>query len=395
MSQAAQIVPVDRRRLVLGFDAGCMTCSGIAQQIEETANSKIEIASLRDPEVTQWRRTALGKNAPWAPTLIEVNGLSVRAWTGWRMGLRLGRYLGPRTTWRVMQALGEVATDHALEASSAVEQLPEKAVDLVVGMSRSRFLKGAGGAAVAMSLMSGIGPMANLAKAAEPTWHYPPSLRFTRFSGQTLRDRCNAIAKRTSCEWVAGPEGATYLRGAFRVSSTSNQLVTGSGGTQGRGGVHVIRGGNRLFVYTFVLPNDKLITVYEWERKRNGIKYEIKRWNLNSTGDRMLADRAVFNGTRCLDANRTVQSKVSCPGCKLTSSSTFFQQSCSNTNYGCVASKSATGIAGCVGARRECKNARGRGKIVCLASFYLCAEAIMQDCCNTVCNICVQCQTQG
>ncbi len=50
---------------------------------------------------------ALGEEAPWAPTLTEIRDGKVRAWTGTMMGVRLGSALGPVTTWRIIQALGE------------------------------------------------------------------------------------------------------------------------------------------------------------------------------------------------------------------------------------------------------------------------------------------------
>ena len=37
------------RKLVLGFDAGCATCSDLAKRIEEAVGDKLEIRSLRDP----------------------------------------------------------------------------------------------------------------------------------------------------------------------------------------------------------------------------------------------------------------------------------------------------------------------------------------------------------
>ena len=39
----------ERRRLVLGFDAGCMTCSGLAEKIEDRVGDRIEVRSLNDP----------------------------------------------------------------------------------------------------------------------------------------------------------------------------------------------------------------------------------------------------------------------------------------------------------------------------------------------------------
>ena len=41
----------DGRRLVLGFDARCMTCSGLARSIEEAVGDKLETRSLNDPMV--------------------------------------------------------------------------------------------------------------------------------------------------------------------------------------------------------------------------------------------------------------------------------------------------------------------------------------------------------
>ncbi len=160
----------DGRRLVLGFDAGCVTCSELARGIEERVGDKVEIRSLYDPQMEHWREQALGKDAGWAPTLVELNGGPVRAWTGVRMGARLSRVLGPVATWRVMQELGEANTDLELADSAAVRA--------VSGLSRGQFLKGVGGAAVALSILSGTGNLAAPAGAA--------SVRYEEISGKEL-----------------------------------------------------------------------------------------------------------------------------------------------------------------------------------------------------------------
>lgn len=67
------------RRLVLGFDAGCATCSSLAKSVEGRIGDRLEIRSLNDPQMDHWRKESLGKDAPWAPTLVEVNGGSVKA----------------------------------------------------------------------------------------------------------------------------------------------------------------------------------------------------------------------------------------------------------------------------------------------------------------------------
>jgi hypothetical protein len=54
----------DRKRLVLGFDAGCLACSSLAKRIEERVGGKIEVRSLHDPQVKEWRERALGRTRP-------------------------------------------------------------------------------------------------------------------------------------------------------------------------------------------------------------------------------------------------------------------------------------------------------------------------------------------
>lgn len=138
------------RRLVLGFDAGCMTCSELAKKIEEVVGDKLEVIDLRHPQVEQWREQALGKDAPWAPTLIEVEEDKAKAWTGLRLGVALSRRLGPASTWRVMQALGE--TTSATEPSKASISNSSEAAN--GGVGRGQFLKVLGGVAAAIPVLS-------------------------------------------------------------------------------------------------------------------------------------------------------------------------------------------------------------------------------------------------
>ena len=134
------------RRLVLGFDAGCATCSDLARRIEEAVGDELEVRSLHDPQVEHWRKQALGDNAPWAPTLVEVDGGSVRAWTGVSMGARLIRVLGPAATWRVMKTLREAKANLRLLDLS----------DTRTGsrLTRNQFLKGASGVALTLGIFS-------------------------------------------------------------------------------------------------------------------------------------------------------------------------------------------------------------------------------------------------
>ncbi len=112
------------KRLVLGFDAGCFTCSDLASRIEERVGEKLDVLNLHDPVLQGWRQEALGKDAQRAPTLFEVEDGSARVWTGWRMGYALSRAIGPAATWQVMQALGEVGAAPKMKEASLVEKIP-------------------------------------------------------------------------------------------------------------------------------------------------------------------------------------------------------------------------------------------------------------------------------
>ena len=133
-------------RLVLGYDGGCAACAGLARRVEEAVGGRLEVMRLSDPRMRRWRERALGSDAPWAPTLVEVGTAGkVKAWTGVRMGIALSKRLGPTTTWRVMQVLGESkAMDRA--------EIPRPALE-TGGISRSQFLKGLTGGLFALSVL--------------------------------------------------------------------------------------------------------------------------------------------------------------------------------------------------------------------------------------------------
>ena len=85
--------------MVLGFDGGCSACSGLARRVEEQLAGKLEVLSLREPPVEEWRNKTLDEDAPLVPTLFEIREPGVvRAWTGFRLAANLGRLLGPIDT---------------------------------------------------------------------------------------------------------------------------------------------------------------------------------------------------------------------------------------------------------------------------------------------------------
>jgi hypothetical protein len=146
-----------------------LACSDFADRIRGQVGNKLVVRSLKDPEVQRWRQEALGKDAPWSPTLFEIKAGRVRAWTGWEMGIRLSRSLGPVVSWRVLQVLGEAGAFYRIDGSPVTERHLQEAASSLGGLSRRQFLKGVGGAAVAVSALSGVSLFPSLARAQGST----------------------------------------------------------------------------------------------------------------------------------------------------------------------------------------------------------------------------------
>lgn len=222
MDRSGTTPEVRRRRLVLGYDAGCMTCSSIAKRVRKEVGDALEILSLRDPQVEYWRRRALGENAPWAPTLIETQGEEVKAWTGPTMGLALSRKLGIRATWLIMKALG--GTDRPAEDPTSVAA--------GAGLSRASFLKRLGGAMLATSVLTGTDLFARVAEARE--WVHPLN-RKKVVSSEPLEGEAarTALARASASEdvrnvWsdaVPPPEGVTAARHTLEDGNTVTSVT--------------------------------------------------------------------------------------------------------------------------------------------------------------------------
>src|SRR5689334_14186033 len=115
-------------RHVLAFDASCARCRQISAAVAHASGDRLEVLPLNNAEVRAWRERWFGERAPWVPTLVRVVGDDIQVWTGRGMVVPLVRGLGPRSTVRVLRALGELR-----------EQRPEPATGPGV-VGRKRFL---------------------------------------------------------------------------------------------------------------------------------------------------------------------------------------------------------------------------------------------------------------
>lgn len=265
-----------RRKLVLGFDAGCLTCSELARRIEDRVGGRLEVRSLNDPLMQHWRESALGETATWAPTLVELDGGEIRAWTGVRMGVRLGRALGPLATWRVMQALGEANADLELTGSVAARATSK--------LTRGQFLKGVGGAAVALSILGGTGKLPSPAQAAT-------SIRIEELSGEELIGVARDVAARkdvanvTNGAWRDKVRGGRVIEAEItdarenravieaidladgRISSAEGKPVFSGELAVVKAARHVLSDGNSMLAVSFAMPkDDRLLVYYEYEK---------------------------------------------------------------------------------------------------------------------------------
>lgn len=377
------------RRLFLGIDASCITCSSLAKRIEEETGGKVEVRSLRDPQVEEWRRIAFGEDAPWTPTLFDTRGFGVLAWTGWQMGVQLGRLLGPVATWRVMQALGEIGATPKIEESPIVEKLPEKAAAMVVGMSRGQFLKGVGGAAVAMSVLSGVGPFAGRAEALED-WQFPQFTGFTQLRGTQLKNYCNRIAQRASCEWTAGAGYAPAMQSGLAVSDENDAVAQGSG-VKARAGIHTMASGNEMYACTFDLQGEKVLSFYEYETKFRDRKWEVKRWGVEDGTFDAWAERLDINGVRLTAPGApTLQAASDCPDTCGPYSGTRPATTCISYDWACIRNLAGN----CMVAAGTCGLAlRAPSQpavVACLGGALLCGNAL-NPCCQVNCSYCHRC----
>jgi hypothetical protein len=371
---------------VLGFDAGCMTCSELARRIEERVGDKVEVRSLNDPMMDHWRGEVFGEDAPWAPTLVELNGGPVKAWTGVRMGARLSRALGPIATWRVMQVLGEANADLELADSAAVRA--------VSGFSRGQFLKGVGGAAVAVSILSGTGRLAAPARAA--------SVRYEEISGQELLKVARTVMSRedvanvTARAWrdgvrSGGAVDAEFINvgreravieaidlGGGRISSADGKPVFSGDLAVVKAARHSLSDGNSMLAISFAMPKrDRLVVFHEYEKPtflpKDQVKTKTEALVYEVEGESLVLKEASSNG-----GLQTMQQ-------------TGARISCGNDKYCNHACDIAYGYSPCIRVRRigciayqcrACAITCWGGALLCAAcAVVICSWGVIRECC--------------
>jgi hypothetical protein len=379
------------RRLVLGFDAGCMTCSELARRIEERVGNKLEVLSLNDPFMARWREQALGKDAPWVPTLVEVEGDAIRAWTGVRMGARLSRALGPLATWRVMQVLGE--------ANDELELVDSVAARAASGLTRGQFLKGVGGAAVAISILGGTGKLPASAEAAV-------SVGVEEIVGGELVGIARRVAERKDVRnvmdavWREKVRGGSVIDaggadmeikaidfGEGRVSFVNGEFAVSGDLAVLKAARHELPHGNSLMALSYAMPErNRILVYYEYDKPvflpKDQAKTRTEALLYRQEGDELVLERASSNrhsqvllqeeGTSSTLATRN----VSCRG----------DRHCNNPCdivYGYSRCHRLKSIRCVVRQCRLCALACLGGYLLCAAcALVVCATGVIRECCS-------------
>lgn len=98
------------------YDSGCASCAGIADEIQRhdlTNGGRLELQSLRNPEMKRLLDETHPDGWPWEPTLVEVqgDGSPVRTWTGVRLIPRLISTIGVRRAHAIARLVNDRTAD--------------------------------------------------------------------------------------------------------------------------------------------------------------------------------------------------------------------------------------------------------------------------------------------
>ena len=383
--------------LVLGFDAGCTTCSGLAARVAEAVGEHLEIRPLNDPQVENWRRRAFGKNAPWVPTLIEVKSTSVKAWTGVRMAVALSRRLGPAATWRVMQVLGDV--------HQTVQPSKSTAGPTASGISRTQFLKGLGGTAVALGVLTSTGNFASIALARSASQNGAlealKSVKTTDLTGQELIRVGRRVAQRRDIMNLMGQTWSTKIREG-RVATTVEggeqaiqmqnrasthpveRTVSELDHIAVKAARHKLKNGATMLAVAYKLSRDnKVLVYYELDRpipdgenwfKSQAILYKVE------DDQAMFEGLSVDGGRERPQVRNTASTRFSCGGC-FSSNCASRRRYCKSIKWGCL-------TVACVACIPACASLLG-----CLyCAVVQCPYSYFVACCRQVGYRCVGCR---
>ena len=350
------------KRLILGFDAGCMTCSRIAEDAAAASGGKLEVMNLGSAEMVKWRTQALGATPPWRPTLVELVGTVTAVRTGPAIGFALIRNLGTAGSWGVLKSIGKLRQE-----SGEANRGPE------FGPSRSAFLRGLTGAALGVSILAGSG---NAAMAA-------PNPKKTR--NNHWFDAVESIAKeelspeRAMAAWRKAVATDNFAKLAALPTMRAGLTLPAPESVRGvtceteldngptvRGAMHTLKNGGTMTALALI-DEDRMTVTYEVATKSGTIRRLTKVHQVTGELTSQLmaeADDGVATDISALRASNDdglTPMANGCPDC--------MSPRCDDMDWGCAAA--------CCGA---CRFANFVVMMGCLAVF--CPGCTVGTCCR-------------
>lgn len=299
--------------LHLGYDASCTKCTRMAQEVEEITQGRLDVLPLSNPDMSQWRRQALGDNATWAPTLVEVSGESVRAWTGAAMGMQLRRRVGNRNTWQIAKALGTRHDAAAGKAPSAI--------------SRSAFMKGAVGALVGLSVLAARPRQAQASEGGDAD-HWLAQLELTdalEMSDDQLSEAVTSVAQSSDFERMTESQSGSQ--------ANLGTWATDSGSTV-KGVRHQTRGGGQLNAVSIQTDRHLMLT-YSLTTSQGGSRSFMELLEVDENNEQAHLNAKVDTGD--LVDNGLVSAQSSCSSSSDCGSDPCMTCQCTSYNLACVA----------------------------------------------------------
>lgn len=191
------------------FDSACSQCSQFAHTIEEACGGWCTVRSLREPAMQEF----LGEANPqwkWEPTLIEIQGTSVKSFTGITLRMHFLRELGPNRTWRLLQSISQtfLSSSH-------------------VSSGRRHLLKRSGAILAALALTAGIGalePVHAQGKAEDPST--PFSMSPLDVDDSLIQQLQHMDVVKTASRFIGTPDWTTVFKVTRGASSTAVYVIT-------------------------------------------------------------------------------------------------------------------------------------------------------------------------
>lgn len=251
-----------------------------------------------------------------------------------------------------MQIIGEVGSNGIGSETKAHDTAGDSN-----GLTRGRFIKGALGAAAAVSVLSGAGVLASPASAREKGPF--KSIGHRDIGGEELGRIARSVAGRKDVANVTGSSWSRKVGTARNVKRQVNghdievlanggnpSVRASDGGVSVNGGGIVVKaakhdlgGDNRLLAVVYMASN-RIVAYYEFDEPTGGVKSKAEIWEVDQENDAVVLKSASSNGVLDSPIPRSESessstARIYCGGCR-SSRRRRKVTVCSNVSWSCL-----------------------------------------------------------